>query len=105
MRVLLASMLFVLATFSSPIASAQFSPPTPDVSIIAEPPLPAPNGEVRLVVERSLLDLSRANITWSVDGKTGLSGVGEKETSVTVGGAGVETKISVTVNALGESGS
>jgi len=100
-----ASILLALSIFPLQIASAQFSLPTPDVSIIAEPSLPAPNSQLRLVAESSLLDLSRATITWTVDGKTTLSGVGEKETIITVGGAGVETKVSVTVSFLGESGS
>ena len=94
-----------LALFSAPIASAQYSLPIPDVSIIADPAVPAPNSEVHLTAESSFLDLSNADITWSVDGKTTLSGIGDKETSVSVGGAGVETRVSVRVSLLGESAS
>jgi len=93
------SFVFFLSLFLYPaLLHAQFGLPGAEntISITVTPQYPAPSSSVHLKAESNLLDLSRALITWSSNGKTIASGDGTTETDVTVGALGQQTSITIT---------
>ena len=66
-------------------------------SLLITPEYPKPFSSVSVRFESYSFDIDRALITWSVDGKQVLSGIGETRLSVSVGGEGTLTKVSVSV--------
>ncbi len=72
-----------------------------DVSVDFFPELPQANEEVLFRIKSNLVNLTSADITWSVDGKKAKSGVGITTFSIRTKDVGVQTKINVTIFAVG----
>lgn len=71
------------------------------LDVKANPQNPGPNETIHVNVESYLSDLNKATIRWSVNGKTIDHGIGKTAFSFKNGGAGVTTRltISITTNA------
>lgn len=94
---------FAIAFFYVPATSlAQLSLFGSDLRIVSDPTSPGPNTSVRLTAESALMNLTTADITWTVDGKVVLQGAGENELVVTLGNLGQEVIVRVDVSYLGE---
>jgi len=68
-----------------------------DISLDIFPEFPGPNQNVNLSVKSFLFDLNKLKITWLVDDKEKLSGIGKKEFSTKTGPAGSKTKVKVVI--------
>ncbi len=69
------------------------------VLITYSPVHPRPGDTVRLEARSSVLDLGKTNITWRVNGKTSAQGTGADSTTITLGGLGIATEVTVSVAA------
>lgn len=88
------------ALFSAPFfAFAQLVPE--DLSIRISPELPGPEQQVSLAAESFVFSLDRSQVTWTVDGQTILSGVGEKNASFVTGRIGSSHRVTVTAQTPG----
>ena len=88
---------FLMFSFYPTLLYAQFSMPGIEnaVSITVSPEHPSPGSSVHLTAQSTILDLSRANITWSSDGKIIATGQGKTDVDVTTGSLGQQTTIKV----------
>jgi hypothetical protein len=68
-----------------------------DISVNISPENPAPGENTSITLGSYLYDLNSVLISWSVDGKNSLSGIGQKTFSVNAPSAGGETTIIATV--------
>lgn len=82
--------------FHSARAQTQSSIAT-TISISTTPKIPGPLEVVTFEVKSYSVDLDRSEISWSVNGKSGLSGLGEKKFTAKAGPAGSTTTISVII--------
>ena len=81
---------------------AQFDPITsPDVSINVTPDLPGPYDQVYASLSSLSYNLDIANITWTLDGKLVLQGIGKKLYNFKVGDVGVASTLIVRIEPLG----
>lgn len=71
------------------------------VSIFVEPELPKPNEQVEIKVEAYGTDLTRAFITWKVNGITKKSGRGEQTFSLNSGTAGTKQTVLIQIQPFG----
>lgn len=71
-----------------------------ELNVDINPTYPRPNEQVSLNLSLYTDDLDSATITWYQDGKSVLSGKGEKQYSFTMGPAGEETNIEIFINLL-----
>lgn len=85
---------FVLLSFTTLYAQSVINLTS---SLTIYPEYPKPFTKVSVKYESFSFDINRALITWSVDGKEVLSGIGETRLSTSVGGEGSVTKVSVVV--------
>ncbi|PIR84179.1 hypothetical protein COU18_00280 [Candidatus Kaiserbacteria bacterium CG10_big_fil_rev_8_21_14_0_10_51_14] len=94
--VFLAAALF----FSFP-AYAQVGLPGIENSVLItySPVYPEPGDAVRLSAQSSILDLSKSNVLWRVNGKVIAQGTGVTSADVTLGALGVATNVEVSVAA------
>jgi hypothetical protein len=67
------------------------------VTIVVSPQFPAPNTNVYIAAQSFSTDLSRAAITWVVNGKLFKKGVGATAITVPSGAAGSQTRVSISV--------
>jgi hypothetical protein len=84
-------------SFNIPLALAQQIGQAP-LQYSVNPEVPGPNSLVLIQVQGVGNFLGEATITWKQDGKTVLSGVGERSYRFTTGVLGSKTTISVTIN-------
>ncbi len=68
-----------------------------DVSVELSPEIPAPNQTLTISLTSYTVDLDKARMTWTQDGKIKNSGTGIKEFSVQVGDVGSTTTIDVSI--------
>ncbi len=92
----LISLLLCALLFALP-ASAQYSTQDAPVSFILTPSYPRPYQQVTVSPRSSLIDLSASSVTISANGVVIQKGTGTQPASVTVGGSGDVTKITVSV--------
>lgn len=71
---------------------------TESILVDMAPENPAPNENVNINLNSYLYDLDTVLITWSVDGKSVLSGIGKRSFSTRAGGAGSEVVVTITIN-------
>lgn len=71
-----------------------------ELNVEINPTYPRPNGQVSVVLSMYTENLDSATITWYKDGKSVLSGKGEKRYSFEAGAAGEETRIEIRVTLL-----
>ena len=64
-----------------------------DVSIY--PPMPGPNTEVQIAIDSYIVDLLKANISWSLDGKLLSRGIGRTAFNFKTGPSGKSTHVSL----------
>ncbi len=85
-------------------AAAQFylSNTGTDITITANPAHPGPNQKVSLTVTSALLNLSSADITWTLNGQTQQEGVGKTQITITTGNAGESTSVEAIILASGQ---
>jgi len=67
------------------------------VSMRVVPEAPEPFQKVTMTLISFSVDLDRASISWSLNGKKALSGVGEKEFSFLAGGVGEAKRVDITI--------
>ena len=67
------------------------------ISIDAMPPNPAPNENTSIILNSYENNLDTILITWSVNGKSILSGIGKKSFSTQAPTAGSETTVTATI--------
>lgn len=70
-------------------------------SIVADPSDPMPGENVRLVVKSVVIDLARADITWTANGTVVAHGLGITEASVIAPAYGEETQVSASIDSDG----
>lgn len=70
------------------------------VSYTVTPEIPQPNQEVTITAEAYGTDLNRAQITWYINGKSILSGIGEKKLTFTVGSLGSSNVVEVRIKPI-----
>ena len=95
---------FFAAFLAVPLVHAQLSTgavPAP-IEYIVSPDSPGPNTQVTIEAQGVGTFLGNANITWSVNGKVVLQGVGERNLTLTTGALGSQTKVHVVVNSATE---
>src|SRR3989344_8042891 len=85
-------LILVLGTASTVSA---ISPSAINVSIA--PQNPAPNENVTITLSSFAANLDIVTISWIVNGKTALSGIGIKSFSTTVGGVGTEVRVAAKI--------
>ena len=102
-----AAIFLTLVFFFAPIATithAQSAPPTGglnDLSVETFPEIPQANQDVTLQLKTYLVDLSSADISWSIDGKVAQHGVGITVFKFTTKDVGLSTDIDVSVLPVG----
>lgn len=67
------------------------------LSIKANPASPKPNETITVEVQSNSTDLSRSTITWTLNNRTVLSGVGEKSFSFKNGNSGQTTDLTISI--------
>lgn len=94
-----AYILFLILFFTLPsIVSAQIEvPSTTDINVELIPSNPKPNEFVSASITSYSTDLNSAKITWSLNGKTQKSGLGEKSLIFNSGDAGTENILYISV--------
>lgn len=96
LKAIVFSLLFAL--FAAPPASAQVSTAVPaPVQYIVSPQNPGPGQFVYVEVQGVGTFLGNSTITWSVNGKTFSSGVGQRTFSFTTGALGQTTQLDVSI--------
>lgn len=85
------------ATFLSVAILAQ-AQSADDIFIKLSPEIPGPNQSVNISLTSYSVDLDRSQISWSLNGKVSSSGIGRKTFSLTTGGIGAESRVSISVN-------
>lgn len=90
------SMIVLALLFALP-AAAQYSTEDEPISFILTPNYPRPYQSVTISPRSSLVDLTASTVTISVNGAVVQKGTGTQAATVTVGGVGETTKISVSV--------
>lgn len=98
-RALTLSLFFFATTYG--LAHAQFSGADP-LSLSISPEYPKPYQTIRVTPGSTLIDLSATTMKLSVNGKLVSTFSGSESTSVTVGGPGVKTTITVTATTGGK---
>lgn len=98
-RTLIALLLGGVLLVALPVFAQVSIPGSSALTISANPAYPGPNAAVQLTALSPLLDLQDSTIQWSVNGK--VAGTGQS-ISVTLGGLGTQTNVSVSVS--GKSG-
>jgi hypothetical protein len=94
---------FAALVASAPFVYAQSSGTVPaPIQYVVSPDSPGPNTQVTIEAQGVGTFLGDANITWSVNGKVVLQGVGERDLSITTGALGTQTKVHVVINSSSE---
>src|SRR3989344_3527300 len=93
-RILGFSFLFL---FSLSIGQGAFASSPDSILVTISPENPAPREAITVSLNSYVDNLDSVAITWVVDGRTVLSGVGKKSLSLTAPAAGVQTLISARV--------
>lgn len=96
MRMLKISMMVAALLFALPVA-AQYSTQDEPISFVLTPSYPRPYQSVTVSPRSSLIDLTASTVTISVNGVAVQKGTGTQAATVTVGGVGETTKITVSV--------
>jgi len=96
--ILVSILFFGFSLFLTNTASAQVQ--STDVSLSISPKYPAPGDKVTATLSSFVANLDRANMTWSIDGETMLSGVGKKSFSFTLGKLGSTTQLNVDIQTI-----
>jgi len=81
----------ILMLLATPVSSAMAQGSNMSLSVV--PDSPAPYEDVSLSLSSYVDNLDTVLITWSVDGRTVLSGIGKKSFSLKAGAAASETKV------------
>ncbi len=87
---------------ASTFVSAQFaSDPTAirdtDIDVNIIPEVPGPNQNVKMNISSYYTNINKAVITWSLNGKEAVSGIGKTTFSFTTGGIGSTTEITIAI--------
>lgn len=85
----------ILAIFGFFAADRAFAVTANDIIIKMMPDNPAPNENVVISLNSYAVDLDSTRITWTVNGRAGLTGIGEKNFTAKAGPAGSETFVNV----------
>jgi len=95
--------MFFLTTITFAHAQTQSNPvgSLNDLSVGLSPEIPQANQEVTLKLKTYLLNLSSADINWSIDGKSAQHGIGIDSFVFTTKGVGMPTTIDVSVLPVG----
>jgi hypothetical protein len=91
--------LIALITLMPLVASAQLGLVGLETSvvIVMSPQNPGPHQDVQLTAQSSVFDLSHSDLTWRANGKVIGSGTGATRVSITTGGFGSESDVTVDV--------
>lgn len=92
----------LLALVCAPLAHAQLGTVPAPIQYIMSPETPGPNTQVTIEAQGVGTFLGNATITWSVNGKVLLSGVGERAFTFTTGALGTQTRVHVAVKSPSE---
>lgn len=92
--------LLIALCFLPIIANAQLNVglSSSDISVTLNPENPGPNQVVGISIESFAMDLNSANIVWLVNGKKTLSGIGQKQLTVTTGKLGQKTSVNISIS-------
>jgi hypothetical protein len=86
----------------APFAYAQLNTVQPPVQYVVSPQTPGPNTQVTIEVQGVGTFLGNSTITWSVNGKVVLKGVGVRDLTFATGNLGTQTKVHVAINSSQE---
>jgi hypothetical protein len=71
-----------------------------DITLSVSPQFPSPGDKVVATLTSFVVDLNKANMTWSLDGETTSSGVGKKTFSFTLGALGTTNELVVDIQTI-----
>ncbi len=94
---LVVSLFFLISALSSAPAHAQYDifSNTSSLSLSLSPAIPTTNSSVTIAAQSPFDDLRSATLTWVVNGKKILSGVGEKTITIPTGALGTKSIVGV----------
>ena len=69
-----------------------------DISLTLDPENPGPHQQVTVSIDSFATDLNSTPITWNVNGKKVLSGIGQKQITVSSGNIGQKTTITILID-------
>ncbi|MEK7558620.1 MAG: hypothetical protein AAB507_02220 [Patescibacteria group bacterium] len=95
-KIFIPILLFSFLFFIFGLVSAQTTDSN-QVSISLSPEQPGPRQKTTVRLVSFAIDLDRASIVWSLNGKKALSGIGEKELSFVTGAVGNTSSVSVSI--------
>jgi len=94
-------LVLTLCLFSSPVEAQGIPGISDPVSVIVSPETPKPNGSVSIKIQSFSIDLDRALIVWTVNGKEENKGVGLKQFNLIAGPNGSTKRVDVTATVVG----
>lgn len=97
-RFLLLNLIAVIAIFGIIIPKNTLAVSSSSILVNVAPENPAPNESVNISLNSYASNLDSVLITWSVDGKNLLSGIGKKSFSLNAPDAGEETSVIATIS-------
>lgn len=97
-RFFLITSIVLLALFSIILPLKANALSSSDILVSVTPENPAPGENVSVTLNSYAVNLDNVLISWSVSGKTLLSGIGKKSFSLKAPGAGVETNVIATLS-------
>ena len=97
-RFILLSLIIVIITTGVVLPYKTNASSPSDISISMVPANPTPNDNVTITLSSYVDDLNSVLISWSVDGKSSLSGIGQKSFSVTAPALGQKTIVVATIS-------
>ncbi len=71
-----------------------------DISTDVEPTNPGPFQQISVTIDSYATDLNGVSISWVVNGKKVVSGIGKKGISLTTGAIGKQTSINITIDSI-----
>jgi hypothetical protein len=83
---------------AAPFAYAQLNAVPAPVQYIVSPQTPGPNTQVTIEAQGVGNFLGNSTITWSINGKVVLQGVGARDLTFTTGALGTQTRVHVAIN-------
>ena len=97
------TLIFLIGGIFAFTAQAQLTPQeaakvsSQDISVSTDPEVPGPNQSVTITLTSYITDLNRAYISWTENGQTALSGVGDYTFTFTTGNVGQTTSVNTVI--------
>lgn len=94
-------LVLTLCLFSSPVEAQGIPGISDPISVTVSPETPKPNSSVSIKIQSFSVDLDRALIVWTVNGKEENKGVGLKRFDLTAGPTGSSKRVDIAATVVG----